>query len=280
MEEYPKSQDTDFIKTATRNGVRVITMNRPEKLNGWTMGMMDAYKAALSDAAQDESVGAVIFTGTGRYYSAGVNLAGTIKLMHPKKLKELIFQHNQQLFEAFLYFPKPILVAVNGPAIGASVTSATLCDGIIASESATFSTPFARLGVTPEGCSSVHFPRLMGKHSAERMLGEEGWQPTAAEALEVGLIQWVAPDDKLLGSAQEIAEEWVVNGKPREFLAGSRLDELAAVNVEESRNLAEAFLGSRFLNNQMRFLWRKKKRVPAAMFFALAGLRPLWSRML
>jgi enoyl-CoA hydratase/carnithine racemase len=120
----------------------------------------------------------------------------------------------------------------------------------------------------------------MGKHSAERMLGEEGWQPTAAEALEVGLIQWVAPGDKLLGSAQEIAEEWVVNGKPREFLAGSRLDELAAVNVEESRNLAEAFLGSRFLNNQMRFLWRKKKRVPAAMFFTILFFRPIWSRLL
>ena len=90
-------------------------------------------------------------------------------------------ENNQALFNLFLDFPKPILIAVNGPALGASVTSATLCDGIIASDKATFSTPFAALGVTPEGCSSVQFARLMGEENAERMLGREGWRPGAEE---------------------------------------------------------------------------------------------------
>ena len=86
-------------------------------------------------------------------------------------------------------FEKPIVAAVNGPAIGAVVTSATLCDAIVASDKATFSTPFAKLGVPPEGCSSVQFERLMGPDNAARMLFEEGWRPTAAEALEAGLVQ-------------------------------------------------------------------------------------------
>ena len=65
---------------------------------------------------------------------------------------------------SYFQFPKPLIIAVNGPAIGACVTSATVCDAIVASEKATFATPFAKLGVPPEGCSSVHFERLMGKH--------------------------------------------------------------------------------------------------------------------
>ena len=76
----------------------------------------------------------------------GVNLSGTIQLMHPQKLHDFILKNNAAIFDAFIDFPKPLMVAANGPAIGACVTSATLCDAIIASEKATFSTPFAKLG--------------------------------------------------------------------------------------------------------------------------------------
>ena len=117
--------------------------------------MMEAFAMAFENAAKDTATKAVIFTGAGDYYSAGVNLGGTLKLMAPKKLHSLIVQHNQSLFDRFLTFPKPILVAVNGPAIGASVTSATLCDAIIAADTSSYSTPFAALGISPEGCSSI-----------------------------------------------------------------------------------------------------------------------------
>ena len=76
------------------------------------------------------------------------------------------------MFNYFIDFPKPILVAANGPAIGASVTSAALCDGIIASHKASFLTPFARLAVPAEGCSCVHFQRILGTESAHKMIGE------------------------------------------------------------------------------------------------------------
>lgn len=255
-------------------------MNLPRRLNGWTRPMMDALKTALNDAAAKEDTRVVILTGADPYYCAGVNLGGTLTLSHPKKLHGLIVRHNQALFDGFLDFPKPILIAANGPAIGASVTSATLCDGIIASEKATFSTPFARLGVCPEGCSSVHFERLMGAQNAQRMLGKEGWVPTGAEALEVGLVQWVVPHDELLSEAQRIAEGWIEAGAERSFRGSSERDELKAVNARESVQVADCFLASPFLRSQYRFLWKKKKRGPAAMFFSLWLTRPVWSRLL
>lgn len=117
----------------------------------------------------------------------------------------------------------------------------TLCDGIIASKKATFSTPFAALGLPPEG-----------------------WKPTAEEALEAGLIQWVVPHEQLAGEAQRIAKEWVTSGATRSFRCGSTRDELKAVNASESVKLADAFFGAAFIKAQFRFLWSKKKWGPAS----------------
>ncbi len=255
-------------------------MNMPERLNGWTMEMMDALKEGFRVAAGDVETRVLVLTGVDPYYCAGVNLAATLRLMHPRKLHAIIVELNQALFDAFLDFPKPLLVAINGPAIGASVTSATLCNGIIASENATFSTPFAALGITPEGCSSVHFARIMGEANAGRMLGKEGWKPTAEEALEAGLIQWITPHDKLEQETLRIAQEWIASGAKRSFRGGSERDELKAVNASESVALAAAFLSAPFLKAQFRFLWSKKKRGPAAMFLVMLISRPLWSRLL
>lgn len=274
------SMAASHLLTNIKGGVLTMTMNRPEKLNGWTLEMMDAFSEVFSKANTNDSVRAVVFTGSGKYYSAGVNLGGSLKLMHPKKLRELIVKNNQALFDTFLNCSKPLLIAVNGPAIGASVTSATLASSIIASENATFSTPFAVLGITPEGCSSVHFPRLMGEDTAQRMLGAEGWKPNAKEALDAGLVQRVVPQQQLMEEAERIAQSWVANEEQRKFLAGSQLEELKTTNARESEQLADAFLGAAFLKEQSRFLWSKKKYAPSALFFSLWTLRPLWSRLM
>ena len=268
------------ILTHKREGVTTLTMNNPARLNGWTRQMMDALRAGISAAANDEETRVLVLTGADPYFCAGVNLAGTFSLQHPRKMHATIVENNEALFNLFLDFPKPMLVAVNGPAIGASVTSATLCDGIIASEKATFSTPFAALGVTPEGCSSVQFARLMGEENAERMLGPEGWRPSAEEALEAGLIQWVVPHQQLAEEAHRIAREWINTGARRSLRGGSGRDELKAVNARESVDLADAFLGAPFIKAQFKFLWSKKKWGPAAMFLAMLVSRPVWSRML
>lgn len=273
------SQPSDLILSSTHDGVTTLTMNMPKRLNGWTGPMMEALKTAFATAAQSAATQVVILTGADPYYCAGVNLGATIQIAHPRELHKMIVSHNQALFESFLNFPKPILVAANGPGIGASVTSATLCDGIIASERATFSTPFSALGVAREGCSSVHFERLMGPGPSERMLGPEGWKPTGAEALEIGLVQWTVPHDALLSEAEKIARGWVESGKLRELRGGSTLEELLEVNARESIAVADSFLARPFLKGQFKFLWKKKKRAPALTFMTLWLTHPLWSRL-
>ena len=280
LETAEKSENEYPILTHKQDGVTTLTMNTPARLNGWTMEMMHALRVGLRIAARDDETSVLVLTGSDPYYCAGVNLAATLRLEHPRKLHAMIVEQNQVLFDTFLDFPKPLLVAVNGPAIGASVTSATLCDGIIASDRATFSTPFAALGVTPEGCSSVHFARIMGEANAKRMLGKEGWKPSASEALDAGLIQWFVPHDKLARETHQIALDWIESGAVRSFRAGSTRDELKAVNARESVKLADAFLGTPFIKAQFRFLSGKKKWGPAAMFLTLLLTRPLWSRYL
>ena len=268
-----------IVVRTNRDGVTTLRMNRPDKLNGWTLSMMEALGERMAGAAVDGATKVLVLTGTDPYYSAGVNLAGTLSLGHPRRLRDDIARFNKAIFDRFIDFPKPILVAVNGPAIGAVVTSAALCDRILASDKATFSTPFARLGVTPEGCSSVLFPKLLGPDAATRML-EEGWAPTAEEACEAGLVDRVVPHDTLLDEAHAVALRWIEEGRERTFRGGMTASELHAINARESEALADAFLAEPFLKGQYAFLRKKNKRVPALMFWALWRSRPLWARLL
>jgi enoyl-CoA hydratase/carnithine racemase len=120
----------------------------------------------------------------------------------------------------------------------------------------------------------------MGQANADRMLADEGWKPTAGEALKAGLIQWVVAHDKLGDESHRIALEWIASGATRSYRGGSGRDELKAVNASESIELADAFLSAPFISAQFRFLWRKKKWGPAGMFLAMLITRPLWSRLL
>lgn len=271
----------DILLYTNKNGVATLTMNQPKKLNGWTGPMMLALKDALLRAANDDSTKVAILTGADPYYCAGVNLSDTIKPMHPAKLHQMIFESNSAIFNCFIDFQKPLIIAANGPAIGACFTSATLADCIIASEKATFSTPFARLGVPPEGCSSVHFERIMGKQNADRMLGTEGWVPTAAEAKKAGFVKEVVAHEKLVEKAQEVAEQIITSQIGKVFAQGHGTPaEYKQVNMEESRQLADAFLAYKFLDSQYNFLKSKGKGKLANVFWVLKTFRPLWSWMI
>jgi len=243
--------------------------------------MLKQMMEALKENANDKDTLVTVITGTDPYYSAGVNLAGTIRLMHPKKLLEFIRKSNQSVFDTFLDHPKPIIAAINGPAIGASVTSATLCDAIIASEKAIFSTPFARLGIPPEGCSSVHFERIMGKANANRMLFEEGWVPTGQEAKDAGFVLEVFKHEEFMQGVQRIAESWIQSGRvDRWYQKEGLLEEYKKINAKESYALAEAFLSHKFLQAQYEFAKKKGKSDVARTFWIIKTTRPIWSKFL
>jgi enoyl-CoA hydratase/carnithine racemase len=120
----------------------------------------------------------------------------------------------------------------------------------------------------------------MGPEAAARMLGVEGWVPSAEEALAAGLVDEVVPHEALLDRAQALAASWIVEGRPRTFRGGAHLADLRAVNARESQALADAFLAPPFLMGQARFLWSRRKLGPALTFLALRATRPAWSLLL
>ena len=138
---------------------------------------------------------------------------------------------------------------------------------------------FAKLGIVPEGCSSVHFERIMGSKNASKMLND-GWQPTAKEALEAGLITEVCAHGQLLERAQACGEKFVKDKRVRNLVRDNLVDEYKAVNMKESHELANAFLAAPFLTAQYKFLKSKGKSQQANLFWFLKASRPLWSLLL
>ena len=227
------------LVSSLKNGVATLRFNDPKKLNAWSVPMMLAVRAEMERTAADDAVRATILTGTGRFYSAGVDLASIVRPGWPRVVLAELSQKNQALFDMFLDYPKPLFVAANGPAVGATVTSATLCERIYCAPEATFSTPFVRLGLVPEGCSSVWFERTMGPEVAHRLL-KDGATLSAAEALEAGMVEQVVPSEGLLDATQAAAEAWVASGRDRRIDELGAREELKEVNARESDALAQA----------------------------------------
>lgn len=260
------------------SGVLTLTFDEEKRLNAWTLPMMEQFTAALERAAADDEVRGVVLTGRGKYYSAGADLSAIMsRPMAPSKLIRKVRDDNERLFGLFLDFPKPIAAAVNGPAFGAAVTSAVLTDAAIASEAASFSLPFAKMGVTPEGCSSYTLPQRMGEEAAQRMLGKENWIPPAADALEAGLIDEVVPggNEEVVARAVAVVAERIAAGGGRRYDA-EQLAHLRRINADESAQLANAFVSRRFLNAMVKFNVGRKKRRLAYFFFAAEKCLPLW----
>uniref|UniRef100_A0A7S2SKW3 Uncharacterized protein n=1 Tax=Mucochytrium quahogii TaxID=96639 RepID=A0A7S2SKW3_9STRA len=216
-------------------------------------------------------------TGNGRYYSAGADFAGSIKPAKPSSIKLMAEKKNEQLFNNFIDFPKPLIAAINGPALGASVTSARLCDVIVTSENASFVTPFNKIGVVPEGCSSRNFPKIFGEQGAKEMF--DGKVLTPEEALRVGFVEYVVPPGKLLEKAQEVAEEWIAQGRQRTCIEQGTVDELRKINAIESKALGNALLDYPFLDHMTQFTYQKSKYAAFVIFWIARTTRPLWSNL-
>ena len=192
----------------TRDRVAVVTLNRPEKLNAWTTQMAGEVADALHRANEDKDVGAILFTGAGRAFCAGADVIEEFKRradeqdagVAPTRRTASDFPTLVQL----LHFGKPSVAAMHGYAIGIGVTLPLNCDLRIAAEGTRLNTMFLRVGLTPEFGSSYLLPRVIGLGKAcelvylPRMLD-------AREALDIGLVNRVVPDDKLLDEAMGMA---------------------------------------------------------------------------
>lgn len=200
-----------------KDQVAVITLNRPERLNAFTGQMMQEFLDALQKVEDNDDLRVSIVTGAGRGFCAGADLAGGGKTFDASQREE----SNQTMqrdpgfstIKFYLGLKKPVIVAINGPAVGVGVTMILPLDIRIASESARIGLIFNRRGVLPELASPWFLPRIIGISRAAELM-YTGRILNAQEALEYGLVSRVVPDDKLMDSAFELAHEIADNCAP------------------------------------------------------------------
>lgn len=181
------------------SGVMTLTLNRVDKKNSFTSAMYAMLADALTAAATDNAVRVVLFQGHETVFSAG-NDIGDFLNKPPSTPDSPVFR----FLNAIATFPKPLLAAVCGPAVGIGTTLLLHCDLVYAGDNAMFSMPFVNLGICPEAASTLLVPRLMGhQRAAEVLLMGDPFMAEAA--LEVGLVNRVVPPTEVTALAQQQA---------------------------------------------------------------------------
>lgn len=191
----------EFITTELRDGVRVITLNRPEVLNSINRPMATEVRAVFEGAATDEATRAVLLTGAGRAFCAGQDLAEAMPSGDVlPDLGDFVRDSYNPLVRAIRTLEKPVVCAVNGVAAGAGANLALACDIVLASEDAHFVQSFARIGVIPDTGGTFLLPRIVGlaRATALTMMAEK---IPAQKAEEWGMIYQTAPGHLLLETA-------------------------------------------------------------------------------
>ena len=193
--------------TLDRRGAELrIVLNRPDVMNAWDKQLGTDLLAAVDEAAADDSVRAVVVTGAGRAFSSGADLKAGFDATpegHPD-VGTALRERYHPIIAGLRRMPKPVVAAVNGPAVGIGCSLALCCDLVVARESAYFLLAFVNIGLVPDGGSSLLVPERAGFARAMEMamLGE---RIPARRALEWGLINRVTADDELEGAVDELA---------------------------------------------------------------------------
>jgi 2-(1,2-epoxy-1,2-dihydrophenyl)acetyl-CoA isomerase len=225
-------------------GVRTLTLNRPEAYNSLTVELKDALRDALADTAADPAVRAVVLTGAGKAFCAGQDLKEHVAALQsddPTPFRT-VSEHYNPIVRAMTSMPKPVIAAVNGMAAGAGASFAYACDLRVMARSAKFLMAFATIGLTADSGASWTLPKLIGYGRAmELMLLAK--PVTADQALAMGMVTEVVDDGAALSTAQELASRMATGpttgyAKIKEALltaAGTTLEQaLAAEDVAQS----------------------------------------------
>ena len=211
----------ETVKLERRGGELRITLNRPDVMNAWDKQFGLDLLAAVEEAARDDEVRAVVITGAGRAFSSGADLRAGFDPTpegHPD-VQTVLHERYHPIIVGIRRMPKPVLAAVNGPAVGIGCSLALACDLIIARESAYFLLAFVNIGLVPDGGSSLLLPERIGlaRASEMAMLGE---RIGAKQALEWGLVNRVAGDNEFEGAVDELAARLAAG--PTASYAGSK----------------------------------------------------------
>jgi enoyl-CoA hydratase/carnithine racemase len=201
--------DYEQIAYDVSDGVATVTLDRPDRLNAFTERMLEELVDAVDRADADDGVRAVIFTGRGRAFCAGADLsagAGTFQAGGDAFSPERHADGGGILTQRLYASTKPLIAAINGPAVGVGATMTLPMDIRIAADTARFGFVFARRGIVPEACSSWFLPRVVGISQATEWVFS-GRVFDAEEALRGGLVRSLHPQQELLDVARGLARE-------------------------------------------------------------------------
>ncbi len=237
--------DYEQITYQAADRVATVTLHRPDKLNAWTRKMEEEVAGAIRAAAADDTVRVIILTGAGKGFCAGadMSLLSAISQEGQQAGRFLVANENDGDAHAdfrkkhawLLSVPKPIIAAINGPAVGLGFIIPLYCDFRFASEKARFSVIFSKRGLVAEYGLAWMLPRIVGTGNAIEMMFTSK-MVDAAEALRIGLVTRVLPEENFLPAVQEIAREMAATVSPRSLRVMKR-----QIYTGLLQNLGEAY---------------------------------------
>ena len=260
---------SEVVLKSIEDGVAVLTLNRPDRLNAWTAEMERAYFAGLDECAASDDVRVIVVTGAGRGFCAGADMDDLQALGNGSRPPSLPHDARPQTYP--LSIPKPIIAAINGPCAGIGLVQALMCDLRFAAEGAKFTTAFARRGLIAEHGISWILPRLIGPARALDLL-LSGRVVLADEASELGLVNRVLAPERLMESALAYASDIVTNCSPASMASMKRqvyadLERgLIDATAEADKLMMRSFTAPDFVEGVQSFVERRDPQ-----FAALGG---------
>lgn len=214
-------------KFDTDNGIAILTLNRPEQLNALNTDMFDEIIAACDIVNNDENLKVLIITGAGRGFSTGGDISNLATISEPQAAHR-IFNHSTKAIKAVYDLKKPVIAAVNGPVAGASLSLMMASDLILSSESAVFGFSFINVAFCPDSGCSHFLVKKVGYHKAFEIL-VFGKKLGSNEALTLGLVNSVVPNDQIMIRATEWAKQ-IMSGPGMTIAMDKKLLRMAADN--------------------------------------------------
>lgn len=206
---------TELINFSVDAGIGLLTLNRPQKLNAFTLEMVNRWSGILEDAIDDPNIKVIVVTGAGRAFCVGGDTADMMDRMDapPADFKDFLWHDVHAVPQALERLDKPVIAALNGTARGAGLDMALMCDLRIAAESATFSESYINLGLIAGDGGTYYLPRLIGSARALELFWTAD-EISAQEAERIGLVNRVVPDDQVLKASMDLARK--IASQPQE----------------------------------------------------------------
>jgi enoyl-CoA hydratase/carnithine racemase len=281
-----REESFEQISTEVADGVLTITLSRPERLNAWTAQMGSELIEAFDLADADDEVRAVIVTGAGRGFCAGADLEGGGETFDYRKRDTAgaAGRDNGGRFTLRVFqSTKPVIAAINGPAVGVGATMTLPMDVRLAADDARMGFVFARRGIIPEACSSWFLPRVVGISRAMEWVAT-GRVFSAQEGLEGGLIRSLHPKEELLGAAHALAREIADNTAPVSVALARQLmwrmlgaEHPMVAHRADSRGMVARGQSADAVEGVTSFLEKRSAHFPDRVSDGLPEIMPWWS---